>query len=45
MEQHPEIHIADAGEHYSIDVFNRCEQGYEVLHECFEAYYSSAYNQ
>jgi DNA-binding transcriptional LysR family regulator len=30
-EQHPEIHIADAGQHYSIDVFNRCEQGNEVL--------------
>ncbi len=31
MEQHPEIHIVDAGQHYSIDVFNRCEQGNEVL--------------
>ena len=31
MEQYPEIHIVDAGEHYSIDVFNRCEQGNEVL--------------
>lgn len=30
-EQHPEIHIVDAGQHYSIDVFNRCEQGNEVL--------------
>lgn len=31
VEQHPEIHIVDAGQPYSIDVFNRCEQGNEVL--------------
>ncbi len=31
IEHHPEIHIADAGQQYSIDVFNRCEQGNEVL--------------
>lgn len=31
MEQHPEIQIAEGPQHYSIDIFNRCEQGNEVL--------------
>ncbi len=31
MEHHPEIKIVDAPQHYTIDVFNRCEQGNEVL--------------
>lgn len=31
MEQHPEIQIVEGPQHYSIDVFNRCEQGNEVL--------------
>jgi DNA-binding transcriptional LysR family regulator len=31
MEQHPEIQIVDSAQHYTIDVFNRCEQGNEVL--------------
>ncbi|SHJ19844.1 DNA-binding transcriptional regulator, LysR family [Desulfosporosinus lacus DSM 15449] len=31
MEQHPEIQIIEGPQHYSIDIFNRCEQGNEVL--------------
>jgi DNA-binding transcriptional LysR family regulator len=31
MEKHPEIQIVEGPQNYSIDVFNRCEQGNEVL--------------
>jgi DNA-binding transcriptional LysR family regulator len=31
IEQHPQIQIVEAPQHYAIDVFNRCEQGNEVL--------------
>ncbi len=31
MEHHPEIQIVEGPQNYSMDVFNRCEQGNEVL--------------
>ncbi|EHI99906.1 transcriptional regulator, LysR family [Clostridium sp. DL-VIII] len=31
MTHHPEIQIIEGPPHYSIDVFNRCEQGNEIL--------------